>query len=142
MHAETLEQAIKAPFATGLGMATGPYMRYLRATGVWLGESSPEAEKIARAHLKESGLGRRVQEDAINAYLDGDPDAQRVGHTKTWPDGTSMLHRAGQPPVVYQGRATPQDLAAAPVVHTVPGPSAAEVMTGVRQGAGWPIPPG
>ena len=141
MHVETLDKAIKVPFASGLGMATRAYLRYLRATGGWLGESSPEAEKIARAHLKESGLGRRVQEDAINAYLDGDPDALRVGHTKTWPDGTSMLHRAGQPPVVYQGRATPQDLASAPVVNTVPGPSGAEVMTGVRAGAGWPIPP-
>jgi hypothetical protein len=138
MHAETLERAIELPFATGLGMATGPYARYLRATGEWLGENSPEAEKIARAHLEESGYGRRLQEDAINAYLDGDPAARQIGHTKTWPDGTSMIHRDGQPPVVFQGRVTAQDLAHGPVVNPVPGPPGADVIGGLRNAAGWP----
>jgi hypothetical protein len=136
-----LSEAIRTPLFSGLGRSTKPYSEWLRLSGAWYGDGSREAESLVMGHLKSTGLGARLQTEAIRAYASGHPDALAVaGNVRHLPDGSTVTTTPDGLSVVTHGAATPQDLASAPPVNTVPGPGMADVIGGVRAGIGWPQP--
>ncbi len=137
------DQAAEFPFVSDIGKATGGYMRFMLATGSWFHSTGPEARAIVLEALRLTGIGAEVERNAIGAYISGDPAARSIGtSTKRWPDGTTLIHTPGGADIVTTGRATAADLSAAPAVPwgTGPGAGAAEVITGIRTGFGWPEP--
>ncbi len=136
-----LNQAIQTPFFTGLGMATKAHERWLLATGAWYGSGSPEAEGIVIRHLRATGLGDRLQRDAIRAFTSGDPVAVAAGgNVKRWQDGTELTYTPGGPAVVRNTHMSAESMGAVPPAPQAPAPGAAEVMAGIRAGTGWPAP--
>jgi len=65
-----------------------------------------------KAVLRISGIGEQVQLDAIEALSVGDPAAVAASTTrKSLESGQTVINTPGQPPVIYQGRATSGDIA-------------------------------
>lgn len=136
-----LDEAIAFPFTSELGKATEPYRQYLLGTGTWYSSRSQDARELVMKHLRSTNLGHELQVQAIQAYLAGHPDALAVGgNVKRFADGTTITHPANGPDIVTGAQPTPESLAAVPGVPQTPGPSGAEVMGGLRSGAGWPQP--
>jgi len=89
----------------------------------------PAARSQLMAVLRSSGIGAEVEKRAIEAYRAGDPAALAVaGTTQHLANGQTVIAEPGKPPVVYDGRATRQQLAAAPPNHGPDTTPAAGVM--------------
>ena len=139
---DDLDHAIRFPFITNRGQATPAWSTYLRRTGMVFDQDSPAARTIIRGFLERTGMGAELEGHAIAAYLAGDPAARAAGDTKTWAGGiTSLVRNADGPPVVMNGRATPEQMTS-PDRPPVPAaaPSGAEVSGGLRTAAGQ-LPP-
>jgi hypothetical protein len=136
-----LIEAIAFPFASPLGKATAPYVRWQLDTGTWFRAGGATSRDIIMEALRQTGIGAQVERNAITAYLAGHPAALEAGgNIKRWGDGTTLTHTPDGVDIVTQGQATREQLAQVPAVPVVPGPPGAEVIAGVRNGAGWPEP--
>jgi hypothetical protein len=100
-------------------------------------DTVPAVEALMRC-LAASGVGAEVETRAIEAYAAGNPAARAIGTgTKTLPSGQTVITEPGKPPVVYQGRATPGQLATAPGLPQGDGRTAAQVMSDMWANAGY-----
>ncbi len=65
--------------------------------------------------LRSSRLGAEIETRAILAERAGDPAAKAIaGSTTHLPSGQTVINEPGGPPVVYEGRATRQQIDSAP----------------------------
>ena len=136
----SLDAAITEPFAHQRGMGTEAFRVFSLRTGLWHESDGPIGRGIVDSYLRRTGYGETIERRAIAAYIAGDPAARQAGDTKTWADGTSLIRTQDGPPIVMNGRARPEDLAAAPPVPS-PAPSGADAMAGMRNAAGQMPPP-
>jgi hypothetical protein len=110
----------------GYGMRMARIFPEVLAAGP--GPDWPEAVAAMKAALRISGIGEQVQVEAIAAYAAGDPAARAIGTgAKRLPGGQTVITEPGKPPVVYQGRASAGELAAAPGLPQGDGRTGAQV---------------
>jgi hypothetical protein len=97
-----------------------------------------EARGQLFAVLKASGIGAEVETRAIEAYRAGDPAALTAGGaSRSWPDGTHISYTPGQPAIVSHGKASQQQLSAAPALPQADSPRALHSPS--RHGGVFPI---
>ena len=125
---------------------THPAARRTEGYGVWLqgraleilaaGDHRAAGWAEARGELmsllRSSGIGAEIETKAIQAFRSGDPAAVSVGGTTTHlPSGDTVVYdpSTGRPPVVMSGRATAQQLAAAPAAPQADTRPAASVLS-------------
>lgn len=115
--------AIENPLSSPLGEDTAAYAAFMVRSGMWMSDPrSPVARQLVTEMLGPSGVGAQLQRDAISAYLAGDPAALAAGGTDRLPDGRTVTHRPGRPPLVSQPRLSGDQAAAAmSAVPQVPG---------------------
>jgi len=125
-----LEEAVKAPFLTGMGPRTPQWPAYQVYTGFWFHDlTSARSRAILMKALKDSGLGAEIETRAIEAFRAGDPAALAVGgNTTRLADGNTVITSPGQPPVVYHGHATAAEVGRLPGLPMGDGRTAADVM--------------
>lgn len=134
-----LDQALEMPFIHWRGQVTGAYEVYALRTGLWHDIGGNIARRIMKPALADTGYGREIEENALKAYAAGDPAARNVaGDVKHFGDGNALINSPDGVPLVVHGAATPEGLAAAPVVPRGPAPSAVDIAAGMHSGAGWP----
>ena len=129
----SLDKAIADPWATERGRNTDAYRVFSLRTGLWAESDGPVSRSIVDTYLRR-GYGAKLQRDAIAAFQAG--QVPSAGEVKHFPDGSAYIPSADGPGIHVQGRARPEDLAAARPADTSPAPSGADVMGGLRTGAG------